>query len=456
MSPRVAIVGGGITGLSAAFHLQRTAPDLDVTVYEAGARAGGKVRAATVDGVDLEVGADAFLVRDDDALALCRELGIEDDLIQPAVQGVDIWADGGAHPLPPGLVLGAPTRFGPLFRSGLLSGRGALRASLDLVVPREVDVDHESVAELIRHRFGREVLERLVDPLLSGIYAGDPERLGAAAATPRLADAARGQRSLARGLRADLGEASVGGSIFRSLRGGLNQLVRRLVEEVEVETRTPIRLVERAGGRYALRRAFGDPIEVDAVVLAVPAFAAGALLRDLAPEASDAMREIPYVSVASVLTVHEPDSVELSGSGMLVTHGASRAVKAVTYVSNKWPQLIRDDRVVLRSSVGRRDQPEPLDWDDDRLVDTVLEDLRDLVDIRRSPTAVEVTRWQRALPQYEPSHLDRLGRIDRAVATLPRLAVAGAAYRGVGVSACVRDGRLAAAQVAGEITSVPA
>ncbi len=464
MSPHVGVVGGGITGLTAAYHLRRTAPALDVTVFESGSEPGGKLRTGRVGDLRLETGADAFLVRDPDALDLCEQLDLEDELVQPAVQGVQIWADGRAHPLPPELVLGVPTRFAPLFRSGVISGRGALRATLDLVMPREVDVDDASVAGLVGHRFGREVLERLVDPLLSGIYAGDPEQLGAAAATPRLADAAREHRSLARGLRATTSDATsddrAEGSVFRSLRGGMSRLIERLGEEVRVETRTPVRLVGRSGSGsgsgYVLERATGDPVEVDALILAVPAFVAGALLRDVAPEASETLHQIPYVSVASIITVHEPGSVEVTGSGMLVPHGGSRAVKAVTYVSNKWEHLVDDDRVVLRSSVGRRGAEEAVAWEDERLVDTVLRDLRDLVGVHRSPTEVEITRWERALPQYETDHLDRLARLDRALAIHQRLALAGAAYRGVGISACVQDGRRAATRIASALSSVPA
>lgn len=260
---------------------------------------------------------------------------------------------------------------------------------------------------------------------------------------------------MARGLRDGQGEAVVEGSIFRSLRGGMSQLVERLTEEVDVETGVEIRGVRGSDGRYVLERAAGAPIEADAVLLAVPAFVAADQLRGLAPEASDALGEIPYVSVASVVTVHEPGSVEVTGSGMLVAGGGARVVKAVTYVSNKWPHLA-DDRIVLRSSVGRRGQEEPVGWDEDRLVDAVLDDLGDLVGVEGCPAAIEVTRWERALPQYETAHLDRLDRIERALAAHPRVRLAGAAYRGVGISACVRDARTVADRLVAEITGRPA
>lgn len=451
MSPRAAVIGGGITGLVAAYQLRRSEPDLDVTLYEASTRLGGKLRTTEIDGLRLETGADAFLVRDPDAVDLCVELGLDGDLLEPAVQGVDVRVDGQAHPLPAGLILGAPSRFGPLFRSPVVSTVGALRATLDVLLPREVDVDHRSVAELIEHRFGRQVLDRLVEPMLSGVYAGDPARLGVAAATPRLAEAAREHRSLARGLRrtGQRGAQGSAGSIFRALRGGFATLVERLAEHVDVAMPVPIRLIEREGDRFALRAGGDETYPADLVIVAVPAYVAGTLLRELVPAASEALREIPYVSVANVITVHAAGSVELRGSGMLVPEGEAEVVKALSYVSNKWPHLAPDGRIVIRSSVGRRGAEDPVGWDDERLIAWVLDDLGDLLGLDGQPTAVEITRWDRAIPQYEPAHLDRLDRLHRALADHPRIAVAGAAYAGVGITACVQDARDAAERAAG-------
>ncbi|MBW3562750.1 MAG: protoporphyrinogen oxidase [Actinobacteria bacterium] len=455
MSPRAAVIGGGITGLVAAYQLRRSEPDLEVTLYEASTRLGGKLRTAEVDGLWLETGADAFLVRDPDAVDLCAELGLDGDLVEPAVQGVEVRMDGRAHPLPSGLILGAPSRFGPLFRSPVVSTGGALRATLDVLLPREVDVDHESVAELIEHRFGREVLERLVEPMLAGVYAGDPARLGAAAATPRLAEAAREHRSLARGLRRT-GERGSGGSIFRALRGGFTTLVDRLAEHVDVAMPVRIQLIEREGDRFALRAGGDETYPADLVIVAVPAYVAGALLRELVPAASDALREITYVSVANVITVHTAGSVALRGSGMLVPEGEAEVVKALSYVSNKWPHVAPDRRIVIRSSVGRRGAEDPVGWDDERLTASVLDDLDDILGVDEQPTAVGVTRWDRAIPQYEPAHLDRLDRLHRALADHPRIAVAGAAYGGVGITACVQDARDAAERVVGGLSRIAA
>ena len=455
MSPRAAVIGGGLTGLVAAYRLRRSEPDLDVTLYEASTRLGGKLRTREVDGLRLETGADAFLVRDPDAVELCAELGLDGDLVEPATHGVEVRVDGHAHPLPAGLVLGAPSRLGPLFRSPVVSTAGALRATLDVLLPREVDVDHESVAELIEHRFGREVLERLVEPMLAGVYAGDPARLGAAAATPRLADAAREHRSLARGLRRT-GERATSGSIFRALRGGFTTLVERLAENVDVAMPVRIQLIERQGDRYVLRAGGGETYPADLAIVAAPAYVAGALLRDVARDASDVLREIPYVSVANVITVHPAGSVDLRGSGMLVPEGEAEVVKTLSYVSNKWPHVAPDGRIVIRSSVGRRGDEAPVGWDDERLIASVLRDLDDILGLDERPTAVEVTRWDRAIPQYEPAHLDRLDRLRRALVDHPRIAVAGAAYGGVGVTACVQDAREAAERVAGALSRLAA
>lgn len=443
---RVAVVGGGITGLAAAHRLRRFAPDLEVTLYEASDRLGGKLHTVGVGDLRLEAGADAFLTREPDAERLCRDVGLGDDLVRPAVRRVEVALAGRRHPLPDGLVMGAPTRFGPLLRCPLLSTRGALRAALDLVLPRTADADRGSVAALIERRFGREVLDRLVDPLLAGVHAGDPGRLGVDAAAPRLAEAARAHRSLARGLRRTAA-GDEAGARFRTLRDGLSTLVERLAEGLDVAVDTPVGPIGRDGGRFALPVPGGRQHRADAVIAAVPAGAAADLLRDVSPAASDAARAIVHVSVATVITVHRPGTLEVQGSGLLVPDGEAQVVKAVTYVSNKWPHLVPDERVVLRSSVGRRGHEDPVGWPDRRLASAVLGDLRDLLGVAGAPTHLRIARWADALPQYEVGHLERVALLERTLADQPRVAVAGAAYRGVGIPACVRDGQRAADRV---------
>lgn len=445
---RALVVGGGISGLAAAQRLAERG--LAVTVVEADDVLGGKLRTGEVGGIRVELGADAFLTSEPEAVELARSVGLDDDLAGPSVLGASIWWDRALRPLPPGNVLGVPTRLGPLFRGGLLSRRGAARVTLDLVLPRRADPDRSTVAGYVRGRLGPEVVERLVDPLLAGVHAGDVERLGLVAATPLIADAARRDRSLVRGLRSVLADRDPTPQrpVFQTVRGGLSRLIERLAatERVDVRTSTRVLGIRRDGGWYvaAVDGPVGQmDIGADVVVLAVPAYAAAELLGDIAPDAVDPLREIPYVSVALVTLVLPAGTRLPPGSGMLVPSAAGHLVKAATWMSQKWGH-IGDGRVVVRASVGRRGDRRHGDLDDDALTRAVCAELRDLARIDVDPEATAVTRWDRALPQYELGHRARVRRIDEAVGAAPAFAVAGAAYRGLGIPACVRDGQRAA------------
>lgn len=427
---RIAVVGGGIAGLAAAW----SARDHDVVVLEASDRVGGKIRTGSLGGLSVEDGADAFLAEPADAVELAVDVGLGDDLTVPAASGVSIWHGGRMHRLPEGVVLGAPTELVPLLRSGLLSPIGVARAGLDLLLPR---TGGRTVGEVVGRRFGREVVERLVDPLVGGVYAGDPDRLDVAAATPVLADAARGGRSLLTGLRARRRD---GGPSFRTVVGGLERLPTALGVRLDVRTNWRVERIEPArGGGWTIH----GPASVDAdvVVVAVPAFVAAELLSEIAATAATALSEIAYASVALVTLVYPPDSGELQGSGMLVPSREGRAVKAATWVSSKWAH-VGDDRVVVRASVGRHGDTTALALDDAALIERVASELHTAVGLPADPDAARVVRWHRALPQYEVGHPHRVTAIEAA---LPAgIAVAGAALHGVGIPACIRSGRDAA------------
>ncbi|HEX2028631.1 MAG TPA: protoporphyrinogen oxidase [Nitriliruptorales bacterium] len=454
MSARVAVVGGGITGLTAARTLRTAADPAAVTLVEATGRLGGKVHTQTLDGLTVDTGADAFLARTPEGVRLCRELGLARRLVAPATTEVSVRWDGRLHPLPQGLVLGAPTRLTPLLRSSLLSTAGAARAALDLVLPRVLDPDHETVADLIGYRFGTQVLERLVDPLMAGIYAGDPHRLGAADATPPLAEAARQSRSLLRGLRRRPQEPA---PLFLTLEGGMGHLVDALAAAPEMEVRLadPVRLVEATDGGYRLRLASGDVLDVDGVILAVPAFAAASLLRELAPDAAAALRQIAYASAATVVLVYPAGSGRLRGSGLLVPRAERTLVKAASWVSSKWPERAPGDQMVVRASIGRHGDRDALERSDRELADVAHRELSEVIRLGSRPDAWLVTRWERSLPQYLVGHRDLVRRIRGGLAHLPGVTVAGAAYDGIGITACVRQGQEAAWQVSAVLHLTP-
>jgi oxygen-dependent protoporphyrinogen oxidase len=437
----VVVVGGGITGLAVAFELTQSPDPAAVTVLEASDRLGGKILTTSFAGRPIDAGADSVLARVPWAVDLLHELGLGGELIAPATGRACIWWRGALHAIPPGLVLGVPAGVPALARSGLLSWRGKGRAALEPLLPR-TDGD-DDLGLTVRQRFGAEVYDRLVGPLVGSINAADPARVSLAATAPQLAEAAARHRSLLLGLRGSAGAHT--GPVFLTHREGMGRVVERLetrLREAGVDLRlgTPAGAVERtAGGGYAVAG-----LEAEAVVLTTPADATAASLASLAPEAAAGIGRIQYASVVMVTLAFPATAVgRLDGSGYLVPVAEQRHVTACSWGSSKWPHWVGDaDRVVLRASLGRAGDEHAVELDDGALVEATLEDLRRHLGVRGDPTAVRVTRWPRSFPQYEPGHLDRVAAIEAA---LPAgVVVAGAAYRGIGIASCVRQGRAAA------------
>lgn len=444
----VVVVGGGITGLAAAWTLADAG--VDVVLLEESDRVGGKLHTGAVAGEAAELGADAFLARDPAAARLARRLGLGDDLVGPATGQAWLWTGGRLRPLPAGTVLGAPTDLVALARSGALPAAAVARAGLDLVLPRRHVAGDRTVADLVGERFGPGVVDRLVDPLLGGVYAGRADQLSVEATTPAVAEAARGRRSLLLGLRAQRRRvrAPGDGPVFQTLAGGLDQLTARLAGDLgpRVHTGRPARSVARDGDGWRVATD-GQPVAGRQVVLATPAFATAELLADVArPAAAEAAR-IPYASVA-VVTLAYPRSADAEmppGSGMLVPRGEGRLVKAATFVSRKWPHRDRGAHTLVRASVGRVDDHRWRDLHEDDLVARVDAELRWATGIRTPAPHAAVTRWDRGLPQYLVGHR---GRVDRLRHALPAgVHVAGAAYDGIGISPCVASAEAAARAV---------
>lgn len=428
---RVAVVGGGIAGLAAAWYLHREG--VDVTVYEADDRLGGKVSTVDFGGRRVETGPDAFLARRPEATEFCRELGLGDDLVSPANAKAYLWLRRRLRPLPTGLALGVPTDLPAVVRSGVLSARGVARAAIEPLLPsRSCDGD-QSIGELVRSGFGDEVFDRLVDPLVSGINAGRADDLSAEAVTPQLAAAARSSRSLLLGLRAAR-PADSDAPVFLTVRSGLGSLVDRVAAELpDVRTSCPVRSL--------------DELDADAVIIATPAFSAAELLRDIAPAAAEELHAIEYASVVLTLLSHPADGVSrsLDGSGFLVPRPEGRLITACSWASSKWPHWGQEGEVLFRVSAGRAGDDRAIRMADDELVARLHAELSEAVGLRAPPTASVVARWPRSFPQYAVGHLDRVARIEAALP--PHIAVAGAAYRGVGIPACIASGRAAASRV---------
>ena len=467
--PVVAVVGGGIAGLAAAWELAGSgapagAAGPRVTVLEADGRLGGKIERRPFAGRDVDLGPDAFVARRPEAVELCEELGLGGELVAPAEAAAYVWTGGRLRRLPAGLALGVPTRLGPLARSGILSPGALARAALDVVLPNRARTDggaapaDAAVGPLVAGRLGRQVVERLADPLVGGIHAGSVEEMSAAAVFPDLLRAAGEGGSLMRRLRPPA-PASPGAPapVFRSLRGGLAGLVDRLAEGlgragVELRTSCEVRRLDRRD-RWVLDTADGTSLAADAVVLALPAPAAAALVAPHSAELAGLLGAVAYASVTLVtLCFAAGDVAPLPpGTGYLVPRTGGDMVTACTWMSAKWPELARPGDVLVRASLGRFGDDRALAMDDDALVGRVVAELTPALGLQGGPADAVVARFPMAFPQYTVGHLDRVAAMEQAAGRLGGLALAGAALRGVGIPACIASGRRAARSVVGHL-----
>lgn len=446
---RLVVVGAGISGLAAAWAAAEAG--LDVLVIEAAARVGGKLQVGEVAGIPVDVGAEAVLTVRPEALELIDALGLTGERIAPSTLGARVRAGGRTAPLPSGTTMGVPSDLEALRASGLLSDAGfaavEAEATLPPLPPLEGDV---AVRALVRERMGDEVVDRLVQPLLGGVYAGRADALSLAATVPALHARLTAGGSLLEAARPAGAGTRAADGVFTTLRGGLGRLPEALAASgrFEVRTSVTVRAIRRTPGGFALdcgSRADSETIECEAVVVAAPAAKAARLLAELAPAAAGELAAIQSASMAIVTFAF--DGVELPpGSGVLVASGERMAVKATTLSSQKWP-LETGGLSVLRASVGRSDEPHALRLDDADLTELVRRELGPLLGVTAAPVDSVVTRWGGGLPQYAVGHLDAVARIRAAVAEVPGLAVCGAAYDGVGIPACIASARAAVARI---------
>jgi oxygen-dependent protoporphyrinogen oxidase len=462
----VAVIGGGVAGLTAAFLLKDAG--LAVTVLEGSPRLGGKLSVSEVGGVAVDAGAEALLARRPEGVGLIGELGLSGELETPGTTAAGIWTRGRIRALPRQQFMGVPADFDELAATGILSGGGLTRARQDLSLPDSARDGDESVTSRVGSRFGPEVVDRLVEPLLGGVYAGRCEDLSFEATLPALALAARGRRSLTQAAASLLpppppDQAATDQSaparptpVFTTLTGGLGILPAALAEASGAVVRTSAMVRELARTAAGWRLTIGsahDPelLDADAVILAVPGRPASRLLAAAAGPAAAALGEIRYASMAIVTLAYPVAAFDapVTGSGYLVPAVDGRTVKAVTFSTVKWPHLLaRSPGLhIVRCSVGRLGEDSVLQRDDAELAALAAADLADATGVRGQPVDVRVSRWGGGLPQYSVGHLDRVARIRAGVAALPGLAVCGAAYDGVGIPACISTARLAVDQV---------
>ena len=468
MTRRVAVVGAGISGLAAALSVLDSVDDVRVVVFDSERRLGGRIGTSAFAGVEhVDEGADAFLARVPEAVALARRVGLGDDLVSPEAVGAAVWHNG-LHPIPDGLLLGVPGRLRPLAGTRLLSWRGKARAAMEPFLPR-TSIESDSIGEYVRARFGNEVHERLVDALVGSIYAADTDRFSLAE-VPQLASLAAGNRSLllaARRQRAGAGHRN--GSDQPDLRrapqrhgivdrrhrhrdhrgrGPGSDRMHRHVDRTP--RRRTVECAHRRGRRCHLRPATSDPATsdpFDAVIFATPARVTGTIVRATAPDASALLARAETADVIMV-TVHVPADewpARLHGmSGYLVPKPDQHLVTAASFGSQKWAHWRPPGGgEILRVSLGR-DGQEVLHLDDDAVIAGVLADLDRHLGVALSPTEVRITRWPGAFAQYRPHHPAWVAEVDRALPS--GVFVTGAGFRGIGIPACVRSGTKMAAQ----------
>ncbi len=452
MSPRrVVVIGGGIAGLAAAHRLVESGHP--VTLLEAGDHLGGPIGTEHAGGFTIERGPDTFITEKPAALALCERLGITDQVIgtQPGDRRTQIVHDGRLHPLPEGFLLLAPTAIAPLVRSSLFSWPGKLRMALDVVIPARRDTTDESLASFVRRRLGREALDRVADALVGGIYTADPERLSLAATMPRFLAMEREHGSVIRGLQKTTGTVAGSGArygLFASFRNGMGTFIdalARSLPEGSVRLGTRVLGLVPVDARWHVRTA-GETIVADAVIVATPAPIAGRLLAPLDATLGRELGDVAYASSATVTLGFRTSDIPrpLPGFGFVVPFSEHRALLACTFASRKFAGRAPEGHELMRAFVGGARRPDLVELTDDALIATVRDELRVLLGIAAEPVLVRTQRYVQAMPQYAVGHLDRVAAIDARMATLPGLALAGAAYRGVGIPDCVRSGEAAA------------
>ena len=471
----VAIIGGGVSGLSAAYELRKR--KRSVVVLEREQRAGGIIVTERVGEFLVDAGPDALLVQKPAAVALCNELGLGDRLIPTKLpRTAFVLRDGGLHPLPSASILGFPTRLKPLFKSTLFGLSAKVRIAAELVIPRAVNKGDESIAGFVRRRFGPEAVTYIAEPLLAGIHAGDVERLSMRALFPRLIDAEARAGSVIKAFRQEHTPPNADG-VFRSFPNGLAELVDGLMKAVPKEsvrlgsnvTRiefgrggpsapllaaslagTPTPRADRSANGFTIHIDGKPPIHARAVIIAVPAFVAAELLRPVDGDLAAACGSIRYLSTATVVFAFPREAVRhnLKGTGFVVPRAEGIAITAGAWISSKWPYRAPEGQALLRAFLGGARDPNVLSKTDNELIDAALRDLTKILGIRGLPIMTRVYRWNRSSPQQEVGHADLIARIDEKLTQHPGLFISAAGFRGVGIPDSIADARHTASAAA--------
>jgi oxygen-dependent protoporphyrinogen oxidase len=459
---RIAIVGGGISGLAAAFALEeqrRSGVDVEYVLYESSSRLGGVLRTEYIDGCIVEAGPDSFITEKPWATDLCRALGLGDQFIgsNDPDRKTYILTNGRLVEMPDGLMFMVPTKILPTGLSPLFSWKTKLRMTQELFHPPHAIGHDESVAAFVERHYGSEMVDRLADPLLSGVYGGEAASLSVRAVLPRFSEMERTHGSLGRAMLAARKKMSAGPrkpppTLFTSLKQGMQHLAETVVSRLTPASllkNTPVQAIQREAGSWVVSAGLQSD-QFDSIIVALPAPAASEVLRIVSPELAGELGAIQYSSSITVGLGYDREVRQSlpPGFGFLVPRSEGKKLLAATFVHNKFPHRAPEDRALLRCFFAGRNAEEIWPLADNQIIAIVRNELQQILGLRAEPLFARVYKWKSAMAQYGVGHLDRLDRMERLRQQLPGLALAGNAYRGIGVPDCVRSGREAAEQLA--------
>jgi len=461
---KVVIIGGGIAGLSLAYNLLlharlRHIGDLAVTLLEKSERPGGNIRTERINGFLIEGGPDCFLSEKPWAMELCKSLGLSDRLLptKEARGKTYVFSSGRLHLLPEGVILMVPTKILPLLTSTLITFRGKLRMALELFIPKRKEKGDETLSDFVRRRLGAEALEKIAEPLVAGVHAGDADTMSVKASFPRFVELEENYGSLIRGMLARMrtaqgGKTASGITMFMTLKGGLGELVDRIVEELEgvsIGTKKNVRGIVKKNTGYEVLIEGEPSLHAHSVVVATPAYVAAGIVKGMDSALSAKLLNIPYASTATVSMGYKRKDLKepLNGFGFVVPGAENRKIMAATWSSEKWEGRAPGDSVLIRCFVGGAKKGELVFLSDKEMAETVKGELKEIMGIEAEPVLVKIFRWEKAMPQYVVGHGERIKEIEELMSKHPGLYLTGSAYHGIGISDTVREAEVAAKKV---------
>jgi len=460
---KIAVIGGGISGLAAAYSLeemaQRKGKSISITLFEKNNRIGGNILTERVGDFLIEGGPDCFLSEKPWAIQLCEWLGMGESLLRTndEYRRTYIYWKGRLRELPEGIMLMIPTRFFPLLKSDLFSLAGKLRMGMELFIPKRKSGGDESLSEFVRRRLGQEIVERVAEPLVAGVHAENPDAMSIKSRFPRFVQMEEEYGSLIKGmlakrkimLNSESGKPKW--TMFMTLKNGLDELPLTIVKALKMTTiitNKEVSEINKVSG-YKIYLKNRDTIDADVVIFATPSYETGRLLRGLNSSISDQLDTIPYVSTATISLAYKKDSIlhPMNGFGFLVPRVENRRIMGASWVSRKFSYRTPDDSILIRCFIGGSRNEELVFLDDKDMLKMIREELRDVMGISAEPILTRIYRWEKAMPQYIIGHDERVSRIEQSISKYPDMFVTGSAYRGGGISECIKNAQLTAESV---------